>query len=234
NSILAWPAYPLRCLPGRLVGVADQSSAFIAAAVGLVVANLRLDSISVADERNGLAARSGTPRPCRRSGVCWLISRGVSASRLHCGDARRRSGSESSSASPRLAAAIQICRGHGDHYFSRAVRRTAADIPGSSYRGASPRKLQYGALAMHMGGRFQPNWLRPKPRTLQGPLDMSEFTGSNALYSIAWNARAVHMLPLELRSVARLSLATFLPFAPVWLLGVPFEDLTKKISAFLL
>jgi len=94
--------------------------------------------------------------------------------------------------------------------------------------------LQYGALAMHMGERFQPNWLRPKPRTLQGPLDMSEFTGPNALYSIASNAHAVRMLPLELRSVARLSLATFLPFVPIWLLVVPFEDLTKKITAFLL
>jgi hypothetical protein len=94
--------------------------------------------------------------------------------------------------------------------------------------------LQYSALAIHMSKRFQTKWLRPKPRTLEDPLDMSEFTGTNALYSIAANAHAMHILPLELRSVARLSLVTFLPFVPVWLLAVPFEELAKKLSVFLL
>jgi len=63
---------------------------------------------------------------------------------------------------------------------------------------------------------------------------MSEFTGTNALYTIAANARAVRILPLELRSVWLLSLATFLPFLPVWLLAVPFTELAKKIGASLL
>ena len=94
--------------------------------------------------------------------------------------------------------------------------------------------LQYGALAMHMSERFQPRWLRPEPRLNQGTLDMSEFTGPNALYTIAANARAVRILPLELRSVWLLSLATFLPFLPVWLLAVPFLELAKKIAASLL
>jgi hypothetical protein len=94
--------------------------------------------------------------------------------------------------------------------------------------------LQYGALAMHMSERFQPKWLRPPPRLNQGTLDMSEFTGTNALYTIAANARAVRILPLELRSVWLLSLATFLPFFPVWLLAVPFTELAKKIGASLL
>jgi hypothetical protein len=94
--------------------------------------------------------------------------------------------------------------------------------------------LQYGALAMHMSERFQPRWLRPPPRLNQGTLDMAEFTGTNALYTIASNARAVRILPLELRSVWLLSLATFLPFVPVWLLAVPFTELAKKIAASLL
>jgi hypothetical protein len=94
--------------------------------------------------------------------------------------------------------------------------------------------LQYGALAMHMSERFQSKWLTPKPRKLEGALDMSEFTGTNALYSIAASARAMRILPLELRGIARLSLATFLPFVPVWLVAVPFGELAKKLSRFLL
>jgi hypothetical protein len=94
--------------------------------------------------------------------------------------------------------------------------------------------LQYGALAMHMSERFQPRWLSPPPRLNQGALDMSEFTGTNAVYTIAANALAVRILPLELRSVWLLSLATFLPFFPVWLLAVPFTELAKKIGASLL
>jgi len=94
--------------------------------------------------------------------------------------------------------------------------------------------LQYGALAMHMSERFQSRWLRPPPRLNQGTLDMAEFTGANALYTIALNARAVRILPLELRSVWLLSLATFLPFLPAWLWAVPFTELAKKIAASLL
>jgi hypothetical protein len=63
---------------------------------------------------------------------------------------------------------------------------------------------------------------------------MSDFTGTNAANSIAASARAVQILPLELRSVGLLTITTFLPFVPVWLLAVPFDELFKRLSAFLL
>jgi hypothetical protein len=44
----------------------------------------------------------------------------------------------------------------------------------------------------------------------------------------------VQILPLELRSVGLLMITTFLPFVPVWLLAVPFDELFKRLSAFLL
>jgi hypothetical protein len=97
------------------------------------------------------------------------------------------------------------------------------------YRGI----LQYGALAMHVGERFQSRWLKSNPLA-GGPLDMSEFTGPNSLFSMTANARSVRFLPLELRSVGLLALVTFLPFVPVWLVDVRFADLAKTLRGFLL
>ena len=95
-------------------------------------------------------------------------------------------------------------------------------------------KLQYGALAMHLGGRFRRKWLSPGERLDQGALDMAEFTGTNAMYSIAANAQSVQILPLEIKSAGLLIVATFLPFVPVWLLDVPFSEIAKKLGAVLL
>ena len=94
--------------------------------------------------------------------------------------------------------------------------------------------LQYGALALHMGGRFELKWLRSRVRVDQGAPDMSEFTGTNALYSITANAQAVQILPLEIKSVGLLIVATLLPFVPVWLLAVPFSEIAKELGGFLL
>jgi hypothetical protein len=94
--------------------------------------------------------------------------------------------------------------------------------------------LQYGALAMGMGERFQIKWLHPQPRVDQGTLDMSEFTGTNAAFSIAANAFVIRLLPLELRSVGLLIVTTFLPFVPAWMLAVPFDEIIKKLGTFML
>jgi hypothetical protein len=93
--------------------------------------------------------------------------------------------------------------------------------------------LRYGALAMGMGERFQIKWLRT-PRLDQETLEMSEFTGTNAAFSIAANAFAIRLLPLELRSVGLLIVTTFLPFVPAWMLAVPFDEIIKRLGTFML
>jgi len=94
--------------------------------------------------------------------------------------------------------------------------------------------LEYSALAMRMGERFRTKCLDPRPRVDQGTLDMSDFTGTNASYSIAANAFAIQALPVELRSVGLLIVTTFLPFVPVWLLAVPFDAVMKRLGDFML
>jgi hypothetical protein len=94
--------------------------------------------------------------------------------------------------------------------------------------------LQYGALAMRMGERFKGKWLSPGVRLDQGAVDMPEFTGTNAMYSIAANAQALQVLPLELKSAGLLIVATFLPFVPVWLLAAPVSEIAKRLGALLL
>ena len=94
--------------------------------------------------------------------------------------------------------------------------------------------LEYGSLAMHMGDRFRSRYMSPRQRPDQATIDMSDFTGTNASYSIAANAFSVQILPMELRSVGLLIVTTFLPFVPVWLLAVPFGTVIKRLGDFML
>lgn len=98
----------------------------------------------------------------------------------------------------------------------------------------SQGELQYGALALRMDKRLRLKYLGVRSGLDQGTFDMSDFTGTNAANSLGGSARAIQILPLELRSVGLLMITTFLPFVPVWLLAVPFDELAKKLSAFLL
>jgi hypothetical protein len=94
--------------------------------------------------------------------------------------------------------------------------------------------LEYTSLAMHMGDRFRSRWMSPRQRLDQATIDMSDFTGTNASYSIAHNAFSIQILPVELRSVGLLIVTTFLPFVPVWLLAVPFGAVIKRLGDFML
>ncbi len=94
--------------------------------------------------------------------------------------------------------------------------------------------LRYGALEMRMGARFGRKWLNPRLRLEQSALDVSDFAGTNAMYSIAANTQGLQILPLELKNVGLLIVATCLPFVPVWLLAVPFDEIAKRLSFFLL
>jgi hypothetical protein len=76
--------------------------------------------------------------------------------------------------------------------------------------------------------------MRPRQRLDQATVDMSDFTGTNASYSIAANAFSIQILPVELRSVGLLIVTTFLPFVPVWLLAVPFGAVIKRLGDFML
>lgn len=87
---------------------------------------------------------------------------------------------------------------------------------------------------MRMDKRLRLKCLGAATGTGESTVEMAEFTGTNAANSIATNARAVQILPLELRSIGLLMVTTFLPFVPVWLLAVPFDELAKKVSASLL
>ena len=94
--------------------------------------------------------------------------------------------------------------------------------------------LEYSSLAMRMGDRFRRRWMSPRLRLDQATIDMSDFTGTNASYSIAANAFSIQILPVELRSVGLLIVTTFLPFVPVWLLAVPFGAVIKRLGDFML
>jgi hypothetical protein len=94
-------------------------------------------------------------------------------------------------------------------------------------------RLQYGALAMRIGARFRLSWLSPEKLAEQTAADMSQLSGTNAMYSIVENAFRLRILPVEFRTAGLLILVTLLPFIPVWLLAVPFREIFRTLGAFL-
>lgn len=94
--------------------------------------------------------------------------------------------------------------------------------------------LEYSALAMGVGGWFQLKWRSSPPSAGQMTLDMSDFTGTNAANAIAANAFAIRILPVELRSVGLLIVATLLPFVPAAMVAVPFNAIIKELTVFML
>jgi hypothetical protein len=98
---------------------------------------------------------------------------------------------------------------------------------------AQPRgRLQYGALAMAMGQEFERRWLQPGSVDADS-LAMQDFSATTDLYSIASNVYHMRIVPLDLRSLVPLALATVLPFVPVILIALPFKQVLELVGKLL-
>ena len=93
--------------------------------------------------------------------------------------------------------------------------------------------IEYGALAMQLGRRFEERWLY-RDAIRADALGSPDFSATTDLYSIATNVTRVRLLPFDLRAVAVLLLATVLPFVPVAFLTVPADRLLHFASSLLM
>ena len=92
--------------------------------------------------------------------------------------------------------------------------------------------MEYGALAMQLGQRFEERWLRRE--TLRpDALSASDFSATTDLYSIAANVTRIRMLPVDGRAVVALCLAALLPFVPVAFLTLPPSRVLQLIKTVL-
>jgi hypothetical protein len=92
--------------------------------------------------------------------------------------------------------------------------------------------LAYGAMARDLGLRLEQRWLGKPVR--DDALDANDFSAATDLYSIVSNVHAMNILPLGLRNLAAIVIATLLPFLPVVLLAMSPLALFKKLSEFIL
>ena len=88
----------------------------------------------------------------------------------------------------------------------------------------------YGALAATMGREFEHKWFASQQKLDRDALAASDFSSTTDLYAVASNAYAMQSVPLELKDLALLGLATLAPFVPVALLAIPLDVLLGKVA----
>jgi hypothetical protein len=94
--------------------------------------------------------------------------------------------------------------------------------------------FEYGALALSEGQQFERKWLNRAGGIDASVLEAPDFSATTDLYQVVANVYAMGVIPVDLRNLVFLMLATLLPFAPVALIAVPFDVVLTKLSELLL
>jgi hypothetical protein len=92
--------------------------------------------------------------------------------------------------------------------------------------------LQYGALARSVGLQMERRWLGHGVDATA--IDANDFSATTDLYSVAANVYSMNVLPLDLRTLGIVAVATILPFVPVVLMSVSPEVIVEKLTGILL
>ncbi len=92
----------------------------------------------------------------------------------------------------------------------------------------------YGALASTMGREFEKRWFASGRKLDEEALSAVDFSATTDLYAVAANAYAIRAVPLELKDLAILVLATLVPFLPLLLLAVPLGVILDKVAGLFL
>ena len=93
--------------------------------------------------------------------------------------------------------------------------------------------FQYGALADRFGREFEHKWFGGS-KVDETTMEVPDFSAATDLYQVVSNVYAMHLVPIDLRSVVLLVAATLLPFLPVVLLAMPMETIFSAFADLLL
>jgi len=86
-------------------------------------------------------------------------------------------------------------------------------------------ELTYGALAISVGEQFENRWLSRAGTLGNEALDVPDFSSTTDLFSIVANVDDMRPIPIQLKDFLPLLVATMLPFVPIILRQVSFDDL---------
>jgi hypothetical protein len=94
--------------------------------------------------------------------------------------------------------------------------------------------LEYGALATGEGLQFERKWLKRLGTIDESALEASDFSATTDLYQVVANVYDMGVIPLDLRNLLLLIIATLLPFVPVLLMALPFDVILQELAGLLL
>ena len=92
----------------------------------------------------------------------------------------------------------------------------------------------YSALADRFGHQFERRWLGRDSPTDESVLERPDFSAATDLYQIVDRVHDMRLVPIDLRSVSMLAVATLLPFVPVVLMALPFDAILDQLAGLLL
>jgi hypothetical protein len=93
----------------------------------------------------------------------------------------------------------------------------------------------YGALAQRIGVALEDKWMHgPPAEETADPLSTGDFSAATDFYQTANNVYTMRIMPLDLRGLLALAVATALPFSIVVLALVPFDKLLQKLIGMFL
>lgn len=94
--------------------------------------------------------------------------------------------------------------------------------------------FEYGALATGEGQQFERKWLNRAEHLDEGVLEVPDFSATTDLYQVVSNVYDMRIIPLDLKDLVPLAIATLLPFVPVALMAVPLDVLLQQLVSLLL
>lgn len=95
-------------------------------------------------------------------------------------------------------------------------------------------QLTYGALATTLGERFEDRWLNRAPTLDSDALGVPDFSATADLYSVTAHVDEMRFVPIEIRDFVPLLLCTLLPFLPIILRQVSFDEILAVAKRLLM
>lgn len=95
-------------------------------------------------------------------------------------------------------------------------------------------QLTYGALATALGERLEDRWLEQAPTLNQDALGVPDFSATADLYSVVAHVDEMRFIPIEVRDFVPLLLATLVPFLPIILRQVSFDEVLAVAKRLLM
>lgn len=105
---------------------------------------------------------------------------------------------------------------------------------GKLFRARRRGIFAYGALAISEGQQFERKWLHRAGGVDESALEVPDFSATTDLYQVVSNVYDMGTIPLDLKDLVPLAIATLLPFVPVALMAVPLDVLLRQLANLLL